>query len=144
MARSVSAVMRAELLRLQEREQGLLKLATIVKSARSKKSPLHDWFEWRDGPAAEKYRLIQAAMLVRVVVEVVIDEQPPVRTFVSLLSDRIPSGGYRHVKVVLEDARQRAELLAMALSELRIFQRKYKVLSALVRAIEQVIEGHEE
>ena len=32
----------------------------IVEEARKKNSPLHDFFEWDDSIAAEKYRLAQA------------------------------------------------------------------------------------
>lgn len=37
----------------------------LVEAARPESSPLHTHFEWNDGIAAEEYRLVQAAGLVR-------------------------------------------------------------------------------
>jgi hypothetical protein len=43
----------------------------VLKEARRKSSPIHDFFEWDNDVAAEKYRLSQARRYLAAVVEVV-------------------------------------------------------------------------
>jgi hypothetical protein len=49
----------------QLERQGRLLPGDVVDRARPDDSPLHQHFEWKDGVAAEQYRLIQAARLIR-------------------------------------------------------------------------------
>lgn len=49
---------------LQNSEAGLSP-ATLLEASRSESAPLHGEFEWNDSEAAEKYRLHQAAGLIR-------------------------------------------------------------------------------
>ena len=56
---------RAALLAIAARHDGLLSPAQIVEEARDPASPLHDEFEWDDDSAAEQYRMAQAGALVR-------------------------------------------------------------------------------
>jgi hypothetical protein len=55
----------AELSRMFKRD-GFIKPSVIVREAASKKSPLHDEFEWDDSKAGVAYRLSQARRLIRV------------------------------------------------------------------------------
>jgi hypothetical protein len=47
----------------------------VLKDAKKKSSPLHDFFEWDDAKASRLYRLEQARMMVRSVEIVVIDSR---------------------------------------------------------------------
>lgn len=54
---------------------GTLTPTAVLDDARSPNSPLHDYFEWNDDVAAEKYRLDQARRLIRSVrVEIEVDD----------------------------------------------------------------------
>ena len=115
-------------------KDGIISPVDIVQTARSKSSPLHDYFEWDDGVAAQAFRLHQARNLIRVVVQVM--EMPDktereVRVFVSLPSDRNECGGYRVMAEVLTDDALREELLESALADLRTFRKKYESLKEL-------------
>src|SRR6187551_1032777 len=44
--------------------------AMVLDRARDKASPLHDCFEWNDAVASEKFRLLQARVLLRLVVPI--------------------------------------------------------------------------
>ena len=61
--------------------------AAVLEDAREPTSPLHGYFEWDDGAAAEAYRLNQAGQVVRRVMVTVIpspDAQPiRVRAYVA-------------------------------------------------------------
>ena len=47
-------------------EHGSFEPALFVEEARSENHPAHDWFEWDDGAAAERYRVWQARQFVHV------------------------------------------------------------------------------
>jgi len=57
--------MAAELNRLAKQNGGKITPRMVVDAARDDNSPLHDYFEWNDSEAAEKYREMQARTLLR-------------------------------------------------------------------------------
>jgi predicted TIM-barrel enzyme len=132
---------KSELVALAVRRGGLTPIG-VLDAARNPASPLHTHFEWEDSEAAEKYRLLQAAVLIRQVRVTVLapdgEKTATVRAFVSLPSDRLSHTGYRSIEAVLSSQPQRAELLAMAHAELVTFQRKYQVLSELADVFESI------
>jgi len=122
----------AELRKIEAKHDGLLRPEDVVKAAQKESNPLHPYFEWDDSVAAHQHRLWQARMLIRVAVEVLPQTDEPTRVFVSLSGDRSqPGGGYRSLVTVLSDAEKQEMLLADALAEFRIFERKYKALKRL-------------
>ncbi len=113
---------------------GYLRPRDVVDEARDEDSPLHDQFDWDDSSAGEKYRQWQARTLIRIQVDVepIGDgEEISFRVFTSLVSDRIPAGGYRVTARIMADADLRAEMLADALAEMQRFQAKYRHLKEL-------------
>ncbi len=126
-------------------KHGQLTPGLIVEFAKGKKTALHGRFEWNDATASHLYRLRQARDILRVFVKIEGSDGGPirVRAFVSLPSDRLNGHAYRRIEDVLANPKQREELLAMALTELRAFQKKYQVLTELVgvhSAISKIID----
>lgn len=120
---------------IAKRNGGYLRPRDVVDEARDEASPLHDQFDWDDSSAGEKYRQWQARSLIRVQLDyepVADDEEIVFRVFTSLVSDRLPAGGYRVTANVMADPELREELLADALAEMRRFQLKYRHLKELV------------
>jgi len=117
---------------LAARNNGLLEPAGVVKEARSEKSPLHSWFDWDETEAAHKWRLHQARNLLRVMVTYSFSGKRKIvtRVYVSLTTDR-GEGGYRTTVSVMSDPELRAQLLADALDEMKLFERKYAALQEL-------------
>ncbi|MBS5944936.1 hypothetical protein [Varibaculum cambriense] len=62
----VNATVEKELRALHSRD-GVLTCEAVVREARAKSSPLHDYFTWDDSRAAERYRLIEAGRLIATV-----------------------------------------------------------------------------
>lgn len=74
----------------------------VVDHARNPRSPLHSFFCWDDGVAAERYRIIQARELLRVRVEIInhtidlsipayvrdVDQKPTDQGYIDLVSVR--------------------------------------------------------
>lgn len=115
---------------LQNSPQGL-NPETLLEVASDKTCPLHNEFEWRDDVAAQKYRLRQAADLIRCIT-VVIDsgkaEPQNERAFV-VKGDR--TSAYVSLKNAISNDVWRENLLKQAKDELRWFQGKYRRLEEL-------------
>lgn len=127
-----------ELEQIRDEHDGFLPPHAVVEFARNPRTALHESFEWDDGEAAEKYRLWQARHVIRVHVHVLGGDKDPVRTYVSLLQDRHPGGGYRHIESVMTDKSLRQKLLDQALREAEMFRRKYQQLDELSGVFDEI------
>jgi hypothetical protein len=134
MARSLATVIPV-LRQLKEQAAGTLSPAVILDAARSEDSPLHHFFTWDDGEAAEKCRLAEAGMLLRRVrvhlvripqevrqigVELVRIETTP-RSVRFLQAPRVGSGrarGYRSVEEIAADPELAADMIGTLRGEL--------------------------
>lgn len=114
----------------------------VVEAAKPKDSPLHDKFEWNNSTAAEKFRLVQAAALIRRI-KVTIEAQPQrtinVRAFVNvdkLISptdnddeiEVVASSVYVTVQEALTSTKYRAQLLTDCARDIAAFRSKYAAL----------------
>ena len=107
----------------------------VLELARNKKSEIHNDFEWNDGVAAEKYRLIQARKMIQMfVVESEKAEQPKVRA----LSITTNKSVYQPTRLFLKQDDEYAALLKRALAELEAFKQKFSVLSELESVFEEI------
>ena len=108
---------------------GFLTPELVVDTATNPNNPLHDHFEWDDTEAARKFRLVQAARIIRSVRVVVHrgEHKPPIRVrafvaekeiFATLPNDRRPAeegSYYRPVEeVILNDELRKAWLATLA------------------------------
>jgi len=55
----------AEITRMSKENGGKITAEAVLAAARDSDNPLHDYFEWDDDKAAEKYRIMQARALIR-------------------------------------------------------------------------------
>jgi hypothetical protein len=58
---------RSYIIELAKQNSGHITAEQVVAAARDENSPLHDYFDWDDTTAAEKYRLMQGRTLIRTV-----------------------------------------------------------------------------
>jgi hypothetical protein len=89
-------------------EAGELTPQIVVDKARPEGAPLHDRFEWDDGIAGEKYRLVQAQQIIRSVkieyTSSATGEKRSVRAFFSNREAGDPNRqGYRPTEEIVED-----------------------------------------
>ena len=104
----------------------------IVDRARDENAELHKCFEWNDGVAAEKYRLVQARYVVHhLVIEEnqVPQDRPEIRVFYK--TDARAESGYQQTRLIVKDDDKYAQLLKQAYAELRAFKVKYACLQEL-------------
>lgn len=137
---------------VREENNGFLRPQEVVEYAKNPNTVLHQYFDWDNDIAADKYRIAQARALIRVAVIVEKNTSEKVRAYVSLSSDRNEAGGYRSIAEVINDVVLVDTLLQDALKELASFQRKYNRLKEvsefkeIFSSIERVVhkEQHEE
>ena len=112
---------------------GFITSQAVVISARSKKSLLHDYFEWTDSKAAEQYRIQQARNLINHVVEVMVTyngEKSEVRSFHSVsIQDR--GKVYVNLQTAITNKDFRKQLLDKALATLQNLTTIIKMLRDL-------------
>lgn len=131
-----------EEIRLRDPES-LLRPRAIVDVARNPRSPLHSYFTWDDGEAAEKYREIQASRLIRFEYTTTAGssrEQRTIRfrTYWPTKTEETRSGGYRPTVEIMTDESRRAALLLEALGALNALRTKYGHLQELARVFDEL------
>ena len=98
-------------------KDGHITTKKIVEGAKSKKSPIHKYFEWENNKAAEQFRLQQGRNLIEQVVEIVVvaGEQTEQRSYVSVTV--INKGKvYVDLKNAIETEDYRKQLLNRAIA----------------------------
>lgn len=134
-----------ELETIKQKHGGILKPEHVVEFARDPATAVHGWFDWSDASAAEKYRLEQARMLIRIMVATVDGASDPVRVNVSIMEDRKqPGGGYRSLEDVMADPDMRRKVLKTALVELSAARRRYKALNELAEVFSAIDEAEKQ
>jgi len=115
---------------------GKLMAEDVVKAAKPKSSPMHGYI-WRENPREAEWqrRLYLARKLIQVtamLLPVQNDAPLVVRAFYSLTIDRTAAGGgYRGTRDIMLAPELREQLLADAVTQLRAFQNKYRMLTEL-------------
>ena len=102
----------------------------VLEKARDENTELHKCFEWDDTKAAEKYRVIQARTIMRMLV--VVEDKPdpnipPVRYFYKTTNGE----GYKPATLVFRRDDEYQSLLKRAYAELKAFKAKYSRLQEL-------------
>lgn len=115
---------------------GSLKPATVVEDARPADATLHEYFEWDDTVASEKWRLFQARKLVsavHVVVEDADGESVTTRAFIHVTDEDGDDPRYESIAAVLNDSALYAQVCRRALGDLDSFRERYAQFESLTR-----------
>lgn len=99
----------------------------LLNENRAEGTPLHNYFEWRDDVAAEKYRLTQSKDIIRSIVLVRQsdnDTRPPVRQFIAIRKS--PSEReFVPIETVLKKPDYTEQMFEQAKRDLLAFRTKY-------------------
>lgn len=107
----------------------------LEKARNDENSELHKCFEWNDGIAAEKYRLIQARKIIINLAYVPKENtDEPVRCFQITREKSV----YMPTKQFLVNSNEYQDLLKRAKVELESFKRRYATLSELEIVFEAI------
>lgn len=130
---------------LRKEQHGELTPEDILKDARNPNSPLHSFFEWDDGLAAEQHRLQQARGLIRAVVAVYLPDEPQekqvvirAKAYTHINEPTVPH--YRETSHALSQKKTRQMVLQRAWKELQGWRNRYKDLKEFADLIEVIDE----
>ena len=119
------------LMELEEQNDGVLTPEAVLEAARDQKSPLHKSFEWDDKVGGEKYRLMQARLLINSIrVEFVGERRDKYFNATIIVEDK-PVHGYFPIERVMSDQEVHRAVLEKAIRELEIAQEKYNKIKEL-------------
>ena len=120
-----------ELDRLIKKHGGKLKRSDIVKRAENPKNPLHDYFDWDDAVAGQKWREEQAGQLVRSYMLTITEETETYKipAFVRDPDMEPHEQGYTSVKSARSTADVKAEVLIQAFDRIRVAVQRAKDLA---------------
>lgn len=119
----------------------------LVDVSRPEDAPLHDYFEWNDDIAAEKYRESQGGYLIRATVEVEekrdIGGSNEVHVEVTKPFYAIEDGSekYYHIETIVQSEDKCQKLYTMALRELRQFERRYEIIREKLSPVFDAIDS---
>ena len=119
-----------ELERIRIRHNGRLTQEIVLNEAQKKGSPLHKHFDWSDALAAKRWRLDQAAYLIRSIEVFVTSarkkEPVAIRAMVNVI--REDDRSYTSVQDALADPELRAQVVAQAWRELEQWRKRHAEL----------------
>ena len=140
--------------KLAEKHGGTITPEIVLADAKRKGSPLHAFFTWEDGKAAEKYRLHEASMLIRrikVTYHHSDNQSIKVRAFVNVvepdddateeeLEDAAMNGRQRGIYVGFAEALKvdsyRDQIVRQCQRDVETFRGKYSAISEASRIID--------
>lgn len=100
----------------------------VVDLARNEDSKLHNDFEWDNDIAGEKYRLLQASDMIRMLTYEPKDEKhEPIRVYQISTKKTV----YKPVEMILKNEDEYQNLLKRALAELNSLKKRYSTLVEL-------------
>ena len=100
----------------------------VVDLARNEDSKLHNDFEWDNDIAGEKYRLLQASEMIRLLAfEPKEETHEPTRVYQISTEKTV----YKPVEMILKNEDEYQNLLKRALAELDSFKKRYSTLVEL-------------
>ena len=97
----------------------------VLEEARNKKNPLHDYFEWDNSEAGEKWRLHQARLLINVVM---IESANPDegKLFAYEIIKDMDSKEYKNINEILSNNEWRVQVMNQAIHFLKYWKVKYE------------------
>jgi hypothetical protein len=142
-------IVESELRRIWD-ERGELNAHLVLDEARPEDSVLHGAFDWDDGRAAEKFRLVQAAMLIRQVkvritqvdaagqvTDYSVRQWQPAR----YIDGEGETGNYLPVEQIREDPKQRQLLVNKMARDAEAFRRRYSHLREFTAVVRELLES---
>ncbi len=119
---------------ISKNNKGKIEASSVVEDGKNNLSPFHNYFEWDNKIASEKYRLQQARNLINHIIEVVVIEGVPSkqRSFFN-----VRNGGGKTVYVNLQTAVTKVSYRKQLLNQLITVMENGAELMKLFRSYEK-------
>lgn len=117
-----------ELEKLEQKYNGMLNPKDVVREASNLKSPLHNWFDWNDDEAGEKWRLHQARILINHIKVTIIfnGTEKQYKKYLNVRVNGEDSRMYVSAENVSRNPNMREQILQKALMEAEYWRRTYE------------------
>lgn len=131
---------------MQELEaENRLTAKELVDVSRPEEAPLHDYFEWDNEIAAEKFREEQGRYLIRAIVEVEEPDDMPDTVELTVVTKSFYNIGtndenYYHINTIVREKDKAQQLLETAIRELRQFERRYEIIRDKLTGVFEAID----
>lgn len=117
----------------------------LVDVSRPDDAPLHDYFEWDNEIAAEKFREEQGRYLIRAIAEVEEPDDMPDTVELTVVTKSFYSIGtndenYYHINTIVREKDKAQQLLETAIRELRQFERRYEIIRDKLTGVFEAID----
>lgn len=116
---------------LEEAKGGMITPYDVVAEASNIDSPLHTAFEWDNSRAGERYRLIQARIMLTTIKVEFQGENREAYFNATIELNNSKIRGYFPIERVVNDAEIKRQVLQQAIADLEYAQRKYDSLKEL-------------
>jgi len=115
-------IYREEILKIEEK--GKLTAENVVEESKDKNNPLHDYFEWDNKSAGNKWRVHQARLLINYIIEPVIDDDKN-KIFSYEIINMDDGKEYKHYNKILSRSDWRNQIITQATGHLLYWRQKY-------------------
>jgi len=121
-----------ELENIEKKWNGLLSAEIVLNEAKKENSPLHNWFDWEDSEAGEKWRFHQARMLINSVkVKITFDKgigtyRKYLNVNVDMSNNGKPQRFYVSTQRIMKTKTLREQVLKRAIREAEYWERTYR------------------
>ena len=131
--------------KISQENNGTVSPAGVVEKAKNTRNPLHRFFDWNDGDAAEKYRLWQARNLINhITIEIRYDhtkkEQKAFFSVNSTPDETKLNRTYITVERVLSEPQLRKQVLKRAFNEVEYWKSRYTQYNELEKIFKAIRE----
>jgi hypothetical protein len=118
-----------------EQKYGMLTAQDVIREAANENNPLHNWFDWNDSEASEKWRMHQARMLIATV-RVKVMFEGNLKSYKKYLNVTIKdngnsSRGYLNTIKIINDPTLKNQVLRKAIQEAEYWKRSYEEYTEL-------------
>lgn len=130
-----------ELLNIQAK-YGELTAANVLKAAKFKKSPLHDYFDWNNDEAAAKWRLHQAnKLIVKAKVTITPTEDRTVNAFISVRTTEDGPKQFVHVPDAMSDNMLAAQIFEQLSEKIIKIEEQLMAMQLLYGATKKALKA---
>lgn len=143
-----AATVATHLEKIANKNAGDLRPEAVVEAARTKRSPLHEFFEWDDSAAAHEYRLTQARHLIRSIEVITVDDGDRVNAFHNVVvknddNDEVRSRAYVTLQRAMTDDDLRQQVVDSLYAQAQSFVRQAKAFNRHAADFEPVVRAIE-
>ena len=110
----------------------------VLEKARNENTELHKCFEWDNDTAAEKYRVLQARQVIKMLVYTPVQKSKENDIPISVFSLTDEKNVYKPIKMILKNPDEYQKLLNRAYNDLLSMEKRYSTIKELKPIFDEI------